>query len=43
MRDLEVARAYLLYPGRERYSLGDGVTALPIGQLLARPGNVRHL
>lgn len=43
MRDLEVARAYLLYPGRERYSLGDGVTALPVGQLLARPGNVRHL
>jgi hypothetical protein len=37
MADLELRRGYVVYPGRERYSLGRGITALPAGMLLARP------
>ncbi len=43
MRDLSVSHGYLVYPGRERYSLGHGVIALPAEALLARPENVRGL
>ena len=43
LRDLGLPRGYLLYPGSERYSLGDGVTALPVDRLLARPRDVGHL
>ncbi len=37
MADLKLSRGYVVYPGRERYSLGRGVVALPAGSLLARP------
>ena len=37
LRDLDLPREYVLYPGRERYSLGDGVFALPAEATLARP------
>jgi hypothetical protein len=43
METLRLPRGYLVYPGRERYSLGDGVTALPAGPLLARPQLVARL
>ena len=43
LRDLRLPRGYLLYPGGERYSLGEGITALPVDQLLARPRDVARL
>lgn len=43
MRDLHLARGYVVYPGRGSYSLGGGVTALPARGLLARPENVARL
>jgi carbamoyl-phosphate synthase large subunit len=41
--DLELRRGYVVYPGRERYSLGRGVTALPAEALLARPARLGGL
>lgn len=29
MRDLGLKRGWLVYPGRESYSLGEGITAIP--------------
>lgn len=43
MMDLGLQRGYVVYPGRESYSLGGGVTALPAERLLARPENVARL
>ena len=43
MSDLELRRGYVIYPGRERYSLGRGVTALPAEVLLARPASLGRL
>jgi predicted AAA+ superfamily ATPase len=43
MADLELRRGYVIYPGRERYSLGRGVTALPAEALLARPASLGGL
>lgn len=43
MADLGLARGYVIYPGRERYSLGRGVTVVPAGDLLASPREVPHL
>jgi predicted AAA+ superfamily ATPase len=43
MNDLGLRRGYLVYPGREPYSLGHGVTALPAQQLLAHPERVSRL
>jgi predicted AAA+ superfamily ATPase len=43
METLRAPRGYLVYPGRERYSLGGGVTAMPAGPLLARPESVARL
>jgi hypothetical protein len=37
MADLKLARGYVVYPGRERYSLGRGAAALPARSLLERP------
>ncbi len=34
--DLKLPRGYVVYPGRERYSLGRGVTAVPARSLLGR-------
>jgi hypothetical protein len=43
MTDLDLPRGYLVYPGREPYSLGHGVTALPVQRLLANPERVARL
>jgi hypothetical protein len=43
MADLKLARGYVVYPGRERYSLGRGVTALPAESLLGRPARLASL
>lgn len=43
METLRLPRGYLVYPGRERYSLGRGVTAFPAAALLARPEGVGRL
>ena len=43
MTDLGLQRGYLIYPGREAYSLGHGVTALPAAPLLAHPERVARL
>ncbi len=43
MHDLELSRGYVVYPGRERYSLGGGVIALPAEATLARPSEIVRL
>jgi predicted AAA+ superfamily ATPase len=43
MADLGLRRGYVIYPGREAYSLGHQVTALPAAQLLSRPQEVARL
>jgi predicted AAA+ superfamily ATPase len=43
MADLRLDRGYLVHAGHERYSLGDGVTAVPARDLLRRPSAVRTL
>lgn len=43
MADLGLRRGYVIYPGREAYSLGRQVTALPAAQLLSRPQEVFRL
>jgi predicted AAA+ superfamily ATPase len=43
MTDLGLRRGYLVYPGREPYSLGHGVTTLPAAPLLAHPERVARL
>ena len=37
MHDLGLKQGWLVYPGRERYSLGNGVTAVPATQALSPP------
>jgi hypothetical protein len=43
MQDLALPRGYVVYPGREDYSLGDGVRALSAQTLLGRPRDVEGL
>jgi len=43
MADLGLSRGYVVYPGRERYSLGHGIAALPAASLFARPPNLLRL
>jgi predicted AAA+ superfamily ATPase len=43
LRDLSLPRGYVLYPGRERYSLGEGIVALPAETTLARPRELVRL
>jgi hypothetical protein len=43
LEDLGLSRGHVVYPGRERYSLGNGVIALPAETLLRRPGSVVRL
>ena len=43
MADLGLSRGYLICAGRERYSLGAGVTVLPAEDLLARPRDIQRL
>jgi hypothetical protein len=35
MRDLGLKRSWLVYPGRESYSLGEGITTVPAGLALS--------
>ncbi len=37
MRDLKIKKGYVLYPGKEDYSLGHGVTALSAEKILSQP------
>jgi hypothetical protein len=43
MADLKLSRGYVVYPGRERYSLGQGVTALPAASVLGRAARLASL
>lgn len=43
MTDLDLHRGYVVHAGRQRYSLGHGVTAVPAGALLARAAEIRRL
>jgi predicted AAA+ superfamily ATPase len=43
MEDLGLARGYVIYPGREAYSLGQHVTAIPAEQLLDDPKSIPRL
>jgi hypothetical protein len=43
MADLKLQRGYVLHAGRDRYSLGGGVTAFPASSLLADPARLRSL
>ena len=43
LQDLDLRRGYVLYPGRERYSMGDGVFALSAEATLAQPSELTRL
>lgn len=43
MQDLGLSRGYVVHPGREQYSLGHHVTALPAESLLSQPEDVVKL
>lgn len=43
MRDLKLDRGYIIYPGRETYSLGDGIIALPAAKTLSRLSALANL
>jgi uncharacterized protein len=43
MRDLGLRRGYLIYPGKDSYSLGEGITVLPAEGTLATPENLLKL
>jgi predicted AAA+ superfamily ATPase len=43
MADLGLPRGYVVFPGREGYSLGGGVAALPAATLLGRPLRLARL
>jgi predicted AAA+ superfamily ATPase len=40
MHDLGLKRSWLIYPGRESYSLGGGITAVPAEQVLSPPDSI---
>ncbi len=40
MKDLGLTKGYVIHAGREEYSLGDHVTALPAEALLRTPGDI---
>jgi hypothetical protein len=43
MADLGLRRGYVVHAGRQRYSLGHGVVALPAEAILARAAETRRL
>ena len=43
IEDLGLRRGYLIHSGRERYSLGHHITALPADSLLSQPEGVAEL
>ncbi len=42
MRELKLARGYVVYPGKERYSLGSGIVALPAAPTLREPAGLKQ-
>jgi predicted AAA+ superfamily ATPase len=40
MTDLQLQRGYVLYPGKGRYSLGNGITVMSASAVLARPWEI---
>jgi len=43
MKDLNLKRGYVVYPGRENYSLGGGITALAAEEILFCPQDIERL
>jgi len=43
MKDLKVKHGFLIYPGKEVYSLGEGMTALPAERILSSPRELTRL
>ncbi|MBP1713788.1 MAG: hypothetical protein H6Q42_1991 [Deltaproteobacteria bacterium] len=43
LKDLHLKKGYLIIPGRETYSLGEGITALPVAEILSRPQDIARL
>ncbi len=43
MQDLQLRKGYVIYPGRETFSLGHQVTAIPAGELLGDPARIADL
>jgi hypothetical protein len=43
MRSLHLKQSYLVHAGRQTYSLGEGVIALPAGEILSRPQDIAQL
>jgi hypothetical protein len=39
MRDLELERAWLVYPGKQSYFLGEGIDAVPAVAALSPTGS----
>jgi predicted AAA+ superfamily ATPase len=43
MNDLKISRGYIIYPGEQSYSLGNGIWAVSASQLLLEPQSILHL
>jgi len=43
MMDLKLKHGFLIYPGKEAYSLGEGITALPAEKILSSPRELIRL
>jgi hypothetical protein len=43
MKDLKLSRAYLIYPGKTTYSLGERIIALPAEKILSAPQDIAQL
>jgi predicted AAA+ superfamily ATPase len=43
MKSLHLKQSYLVHAGRQAYSLGEGVIALPAGDILSRPQDIAQL
>jgi hypothetical protein len=43
MHDLGLRRGYLIYPGEDSYSLGEGITVLSAEELLSAPESLLKL
>ncbi len=42
MQDLELDRLIVVYPGAQSYSLGDGISVLPLSRIATDPENLMH-
>ena len=43
MHDLGLKHGYLIYPGKDSYSLGEGITVLSAEEVLADPESLLRL